>query len=75
LKDKTNFTELERHMEDAYRRLLDSAIFRFIKSQAYDVSWPDISTESFGSEFGPPKINNLIQIFHKAVDVIFPLLQ
>jgi hypothetical protein len=78
MKDETNFSELERHMDDAFNRSLDSIIssyVRFTKCQPSDIPWPDISMESFRNVFSPPKIKKLIQIFHNAFDLIFPYLQ
>ncbi|CAB9528524.1 hypothetical protein SEMRO_2247_G320651.1 [Seminavis robusta] len=79
LRDETNFSELLRHMHDAFERSVSnsiSAYVAFLKTQSADLNWPDFSVKNYRSVFGPPKsVDTIIQIFHKSFDLVFPYLQ
>ena len=58
LKDETNFSELHRHMNDAFERAKLNAIssyVAFINAQSADLPWPDFNVSHFSTVFGSPK--------------------
>jgi hypothetical protein len=80
MKDETNFSELERHIEEAFNRSfydVTTTHVRFVESNPSDIPWPDMDMGPFRCVFGPPKIDKLtvIQIFQKAFDLVHPYLQ
>ena len=81
LKDETNFSELLRHMNEAFDRCLLAAIGAYVdftKTQSNDSScpWPDFDVESYRKAFAPPSsVNTIIKIFHQSFALIFPALK
>ena len=78
LRDETNFSQLTRHMNEAHARAKAEAIasyVAFIKTQEGGNFWPDFNADNFDRLFGPPSVNTIIRIFHKAFDLIKPYLQ
>jgi hypothetical protein len=80
LRDETNYSELTRHMHDAYERNLRQTIeayVRFIKQQSPTDSsaWPDFDETNFQHIFKPPSTNTIKVIFDCAFQLVFPYLK
>jgi hypothetical protein len=77
-KDEIIFTELRRHMKEAFgmkRISAASTYVNFITSQDGNLSWPDFDDESFEKVFGPPCVSTIIKIFHASFELVYPYLK
>jgi hypothetical protein len=75
LKDEIIFSELTRHMKEAFemKRLSAASTYvNFMNSQDSNLSRPDFDDERFQKVFRTYCVSTIIKIFHPSSEVVYP---